>query len=341
MHGKLIGFALAGLVIGLVLAIVISVDFNFPADYEITKPTYITITINDQTDTENLPIERSGNIYTLKRYVEAEIIVEKDNIIIDGGNQLLNATSYLGVAIKGVNNVTIRNFNLDASLGGYGIFIQNSSHITVKDNNIVASLDGIWIDGSHGKTESNTINRNSVTAMQRDGVSLFETSNNCITDNQISSCREKGIDVFSQSTNNLLQNNTLTNNGKGIWIFQSPNNTATNNAVHGSDDGIRLMECKFNVVQGNVFENNRVGIVVDAGKGEYVSNNLITGNSFISNSQQVYTIPDVVNVWDSNGQGNFWSDYRGTDSDNDGIGDTPYRINDSNLDNYPLIADSV
>ena len=34
---------------------------------------------------------------------------------------------------------------------------------------------------------------------------------------------------------------------------------------------------------------------------------------------------------------NYYSDYNGTDGNEDGIGDTPYVINDENQDPYPLM----
>jgi len=57
----------------------------------------------------------------------------------------------------------------------------------------------------------------------------------------------------------------------------------------------------------------------------------------------------VVNIWDDGypSGGNYWSDYNGTDlfsgsyqneTGSDGIGDTPYVIDENNQDNYPLIA---
>ena len=44
-----------------------------------------------------------------------------------------------------------------------------------------------------------------------------------------------------------------------------------------------------------------------------------------------------VNIWDNGFEGNYWDNYNGTDGDGNGIGDTPYIINENNQDNYPLV----
>jgi hypothetical protein len=48
--------------------------------------------------------------------------------------------------------------------------------------------------------------------------------------------------------------------------------------------------------------------------------------------------PPVVNVWDGGSIGNYWSNYNGSDSNLDEIGEAPYVINEENQDNYPLMS---
>jgi hypothetical protein len=65
--------------------------------------------------------------------------------------------------------------------------------------------------------------------------------------------------------------------------------------------------------------------------------NMIYHNNVIDNVQQVFTDIDSVNVWDNGDEGNYWSNYNGTDNDSNEIGDTPYIIDQNNQDNYPVI----
>ncbi len=57
------------------------------------------------------------------------------------------------------------------------------------------------------------------------------------------------------------------------------------------------------------------------------SNNVITGNNFISNTTNAYSANST----------NFWSDYKGLGADGDGLGYTSYVI-DSDEDRYPLMC---
>ncbi len=85
------------------------------------------------------------------------------------------------------------------------------------------------------------------------------------------------------------------------------------------------------------------------------SGNLLYHNNFLNNTRQVFdlawTHPGIqpsIDTWDNGypSGGNYWSDYSGVDKKSginqdrhgsDGIGDTPYVIDENKQDNYPLI----
>ena len=70
---------------------------------------------------------------------------------------------------------------------------------------------------------------------------------------------------------------------------------------------------------------------------ESSSSNEIFHNNFMDNYYQAVIYDNSVNAWDNGCEGNYWSDYNGTDSNGDCIGDTPYVIDADNMDSYPLM----
>ncbi|MFX1269426.1 MAG: NosD domain-containing protein, partial [Promethearchaeota archaeon] len=85
---------------------------------------------------------------------------------------------------------------------------------------------------------------------------------------------------------------------------------------------------------GNLIrDNTNFGIGIAS---EY---NTIYGNCFIDNG--LHAIDDGVNnAWDYLAKGNYWDNYTGVDSDQNGIGDVPYNITGSagSQDNFPLMS---
>jgi parallel beta-helix repeat protein len=88
-----------------------------------------------------------------------------------------------------------------------------------------------------------------------------------------------------------------------------------------------------NTVAGNNIKgSNAWGIWLDC------SSNIIYHNNFIDSAWgHVNSQSGTVSIWNNSCEGNYWSEYNGTDSNGDGIGDTPYIIDSNNVDHYPLM----
>jgi hypothetical protein len=86
------------------------------------------------------------------------------------------------------------------------------------------------------------------------------------------------------------------------------------------------------------------GDVVVSGVGTTVFGNLFVNNTKqVSQEESNFNYPDTTRMvtdivsWDNGTIGNYWDDYSGLDENDDGIGDTPYIIDENNKDNNPLV----
>jgi parallel beta-helix repeat protein len=179
-----------------------------------------------------------------------------------------------------------------------------------------------------------------------DGIELWETCNSTIFGNNITRCKWYAIRLESSSNYNSISGNNIGEyNYFGIRLSSSLGNIISgNNITNHNTYGIELDGCLDNIISGNNVTNNFRAISV---WGES-PNNKIFHNNFVNNDKQVFFFtPDCAAVWDDNypSGGNYWGDYAGTDfligpyqneTGSDGIGDTPYVIDATYIDQYPL-----
>ncbi|MDH5376606.1 MAG: PKD domain-containing protein, partial [Candidatus Bathyarchaeota archaeon] len=119
-------------------------------------------------------------------------------------------------------------------------------------------------------------------------------------------------------------------NWPAISLEGSNDNTISNNTISSNKLGFSFYASSSNTIVGNTISNSEyVGVDLF-----YSGYNTFHHNNF-NNTDQVY--PSGANAWDNGAEGNYWSDYNGTDADSDGIGDTPYKIDATNKDNHPLM----
>jgi parallel beta-helix repeat protein len=142
-----------------------------------------------------------------------------------------------------------------------------------------------------------------------------------------------GVDtLFAYVSNSTLQNMVIENSSR-LRLMLSTNNVIRRNVIVNNKNGIVFDDCSSNIVVENIIENSQfsgIGALLSSG-------NFIYRNNFINNSVQVICTQN--NVWDDGypSGGNYWSDYAGSDGDGDGIGDTPYIIDENDRDRYPLM----
>jgi len=189
----------------------------------------------------------------------------------------------------------------------------------------------------------NNIMGNSMANTGLKGIEL-EGHSNIVRKNKITGVIGYG-GIYVNSDRNEIAENNITNSTSGIYINNGSDNIAYRNRITENafqvSAGLILVSGFNNTFYANYIANNTYGAII-GGAGvdaRFSSNTTLYHNSFVGNSRQVRTDWKIYgsNFWDNGKEGNFWSDYVGNDTNNDGIGDTPYIIDETRKDNYPLM----
>jgi len=302
----------------------------------------IYIRADGSIDPPTAPIRRDGGIYTFTGDINDSIVVERDNIVVDGAGYTVQGTgSGNGIDLLGRSNVTVKNTTIRNFY--MGIYLNYTSKVTLIGNNITNAKNGIVL----GYSSNNIISGNTMTANNWHGIYLYNSANNIISGNNIAN-NGWGIWLHLSSNDNIISGNNITataREGYGIALTFSSNNIISGNKMT-ADNGYGIFlsnSADNNVISGNNISNNQYGIVFG-----YSSSNSIYHNDFTDNAQQVYTAtPGYPNYWDNGypSGGNHWSNYTDVDlysgpyqneTGSDGIWDHPYVIDADNQDHYPL-----
>jgi parallel beta-helix repeat protein len=295
------------------------------------------------------------------------ILDGKADILSSGGGANLEA-----ISLHSAVNVKISGFTFTNCQNA--ITVRYSSSGIITENNFLDNSLGIRLERetTDFTITENYLSNNGAAISLSDNVKNIEISRNILSENG-------GMTVYS-SENVTIAYNEILNNSAGIYLSKVSNSAIYGNNItgntqnyqiisdswnnpHASGYGIQFRDAATNVtIYKNTFNGNIFGISIrnsvmspllpDLGSG-----NLVYRNNFLNNSQNVgveHGLSYSSNLangttsisWDNGTFGNYWGDYQSkysntTEVDNSGIGNTPYVIDEDNVDHYPLMQQVI
>ena len=236
-----------------------------------------------------------------------------------------------------VNNRIEGDPDLRSSDRGNGIHLYNVTGASARGNEVWHTRDGIYIDtsnknelignhlhdlryGVHYMYSYHNLVKDNVTTNTRTGYALMQSKYLTVVGNRSFNDANYGI-LMNYITNSEIRDNRV----EGIQNNRNPHMQQRTNQAGLEGKALFIYNSLFNEIRDNLFAQSDMGIHLTAGSED----NILSGNAFVSNKEQVKYVATRTQDWSEAGVGNFWSDYLGWDMDGDGIGDVEYEPNDS------------
>lgn len=224
-----------------------------------------------------------------------------------------------GRAAQVVGNRITGRRHLQMNQRGNGIYVWNSPGTLLEGNIIRYGRDGIFSNAS-----ADSIYRNNILRDLRFAVHFMYTRNTEVSGN-ISIGNHLGFAIMFSDRAKILRNLSLGDREHGLMLNYANNADVSGNLIRGGTKKcLFIYNAHKNLIWDNRFQECGIGIHFTAGS----ERNVLTGNAFIANREQVKYVGTRFMEWSHEERGNFWSDHPAYDLNGDGVADGTYRPND-------------
>ncbi len=272
-----------------------------------------------------------GLIYTFTQNISNSILIQKDDITLDGaGHFLIGPGNYEAIMIFSTNS-TVKNIKMVDWDTGIQVL---GDCCTISNNHISANIS-LLLRASHLNVTENCFVNNpngkvdiGNPALERWHYAVYIEP------------------IESAACYNNFSNNQIINFTGAIRMMSTVGNIIINNNFVNNSIGIKMRDCSKNLFSGN----NITQCTEFAVSPFRSNNNIFYGNNFINNINQVVDACSYIlvpknlssNIWDNGEMGNFWSNYPIEEvhlpQAPSIIGNNPYQLYTNNTDHHPLLA---
>ena len=288
-----------------------------------------------------------NNMYGVRGYYDYEVNYSHNTISSnwDTGVMLESGSGYMFydnvLSENGDNGLMMYNaqsvevlLNEFAS-NGFGLYLSGGSGALVSDNTFDSNWEGLRSENFYNLAVADSAFTSNRVGLMSVGGDSHTVEHNLFVSNW------DAISFESNGNSLVVRNDVVGNEYRGVTMFNCWEQTISGNNISGSYAGIQLFSTnEAEILQNNVSSNEN-GIYL-----MHTEDIVVYRNNLVGNGVQAYDGSGDENRWYMNYSvgGNYWSDYDGadeyggesqTDAGPDGIGDSPYVIDDDSADLYP------